>query len=776
MVQDSQMNRRHFVAIRPVMLASGLIALACLASGAIAAGQQRGDPFDPANQAKADPFSILNQAPPPVLTVDKGAQQNGGKGKEAPEHVTDIKQVIDLDVKVEPPEVKRGQTVKVIVSGRAARGWHTYAMTRQTPDQVGGPLSTFRVRAASGFRPLGPVEESPPPEFEFNQGLKKFFWVQEQPFTWSFQLLVEPGAPVGRASVPFSIDMQVCKESCFFGPIALTASFTVQPGDAVPVAKDVTEQLSQGFPPLPVTMVADGSRTTTDAPKSKVAEDSLPKSATVPRDYKESIERVRVQFLAPQAQSHDGLWMFMLAGVFWGFVSLITPCVFPMIPITVSFFLKQSEKEHHKPVTMATVYCGTIVIVLTVAAAALLNFFRVLSISPVMNFGIGLLFIFFALSLFGMYEIELPSFLARFTSERESRGGMVGTIFMALTFTIISFACVAPFLGGFGGTAGTAGRPFWQTILGGLAFSVTFASPFFVLALFPTLLKTMPKSGSWLNSVKVVMGFLELAAALKFFRAAELVLPSPLGLFTFDLVLGLWVALCMLAGLYLLGVYRLPHDSPAEHLSVPRMLFAFAFLGLAFYLSPALFVKAADGEETRPNGAVFAWVNSFLLPEPRAAKSEVWTPNLEDAIAQAREYKKATGKTKLVFIDFTGEICTNCSLNENNVFSKAEIQKLFKPYILVRLYCDTVPTKYYAAEDRAAAEAGRRKTDATLNADFEKAIFNTSELPLYAILEPLPDGRIKVLHQYGGLIRSDAEFAEFLKQPQQAIGANVAAR
>src|SRR5207248_8229764 len=139
--------------------------------------------------------------------------------------------------------------------------------------------------------------------------------------------------------------------------------------------------------------------------------------------------------------------------------------------------------------------------------------------------------------------------------------------------TFISFACVAPFLGGFGGTAGTSPRPWWHNILGGLAFSVTFASPFFFLALFPTLLRKMPKSGSWLNSVKVVMGFLELAAAFKFFRSAELAYRGgSTALFTYDLVLGTWVALALLAGLYLLNVYRLPHDSPAEHLGVPRLV------------------------------------------------------------------------------------------------------------------------------------------------------------------------------------------------------------
>src|SRR5262249_24321221 len=153
----------------------------------------------------------------------------------------------------------------------------------------------------------------------------------------------------------------------------------------------------------------------------------------------------------------------------------------------------------------------------------------------------------------------------------------------------ISFACVAPFLGGFGGTAANSNLTLTHRLLGGLAFAATFASPFFILALFPALLRKMPKSGSWVNTVKVVMGFLELAAALKFLRAGELVIVSEPEFFTYDFVLGLYVALSLLCGLYLLGVYRLPHDSPLEHLSVPRLLFSLAFLGLAFYLTPALF-------------------------------------------------------------------------------------------------------------------------------------------------------------------------------------------
>jgi thiol:disulfide interchange protein DsbD len=326
-----------------------------------------------------------------------------------------------------------------------------------------------------------------------------------------------------------------------------------------------------------------------------------------------------------------------------------------MIPITVSFFLKQSEKQRNSPLTMATVYCLTIIVVLTLAALLLLSFFRSLSINPYMNFAMGALFIFFALSLFGMYEIELPSSLAQFTSACEGQGGLLGTMFMALTFTILSFACVAPFLGGFGGTATTAKLSWFERGLGALAFAVTFASPFFFLALFPSLLKKMPKSGTWLNSVKVVMGFLELAAAFKFLRLGEIVIHQPT-FFTYDFVLGIWVAICLLCGLYLLNVYRLPHDTPLEHLGVPRMLFSLLFLGLGFYMLPALFKYDADGEKQRPSGSVYAWIDSFLLPDTVISKTSlVWTGNLKQAVDDAFEERRKTGQPKLIFVDVTGK-------------------------------------------------------------------------------------------------------------------------
>jgi thiol:disulfide interchange protein len=403
--------------------------------------------------------------------------------------------------------------------------------------------------------------------------------------------------------------------------------------------------------------------------------------------------------------------------------------------------------------------------VLTLAAAFLLQAFRWLSINPIMNYGLGALFIFFALSLFGMYEIELPSGLARFTSAREGRGGIVGTVFMALTFTIISFACVAPFLGGFGGTAAAA-RPMWHNLLGGFAFAATFASPFFFLALFPTLIKALPKSGSWLNSVKVVMGFLELAAAFKFFRGAELIQSGgDVTFFSFDLVLGVWIALAFLCGVYLIGGYRLPHDTPTESIGVPRLLFAASFIGIGLYLAPALF-KVGEGASQRPGGVVYAWVDSFLLPESRAsdAKGHPIIADLHYAVEKSREHLRQTGQPKRILADFTGIICTNCRLNERDVLPQPEVQRALQQYLVVELYADQIPIELYAPEIRAqiARDNARVESDVEANVLFEQKVVDQITLPTYVILEPR-DGKIVVVDTYtNGRISDVADFLTFL--------------
>jgi thiol:disulfide interchange protein DsbD len=284
----------------------------------------------------------------------------------------------------------------------------------------------------------------------------------------------------------------------------------------------------------------------------------------------------------------------------------------------------------------------------------------------------------------------------------------------------------------------------------------------------PGLLKSLPKSGGWLDSVKVVMGFLELAAALKFFRTAELRSPFGLSYFTYDLVLAGWVAISFACGLYLLNAFRLPHDEEKPNIGVPRLLFAVLFIGLGFYLLPGTF-KASDGSDQRPKGAVFAWVDAFLLPDEKTSKTEVreqekgllWGSDLKDAMDQSRESKARGQKPRPIFVDFTGKTCSNCRLNERNIFPLSEVQNLLREYQLVQLYTDEVPESTYAVDPGFDA----RRDEARANDDFkyDKQVFGTGQLPLYVVLVPEPSGKYKAEVYKEGAINNKDAFLAFLK-------------
>lgn len=603
--------------------------------------------------------------------------------------------VTHLEAKVAPETLGPGQTGVLTISFDVAKGWHTYP-TVQVDPAAESSINVFRFPNTADVIFVGEIKE---PKFEVKAeaGVKEFREVQGHA-VWEKTFIVRPDAVAGAKKIKMTATILVCNDrgSCLTPQKKeLELALSVANAKPSPVAEKYRAEFektlrglaankpadddppydpfNQDKPPYwqaekkvapttngitlpPTPNPDDAAKPTASAknpsvePSNKVGTLSQPTAEAYQKDMRELAER-----FVEEAPPESGVLGFVLAGIFWGAVSLITPCVFPMIPITVSFFLKQSEKQNHRPLTMAAVYCATIVVVMTLAALLLLSFFRSLSINPYMNFAMGALFVAFALSLFGMYEIELPAGLAQFTSAREGQGGLIGTMFMALTFTILSFACVAPFLGGFGGTAGTGNLSWFARALGALAFAATFASPFFLLALFPSLLKKMPKSGTWLNSVKVVMGFLELAAALKFFRLGEVVLHTPT-LFTYDFCLAIWVAICLLCGLYLLNFYKLPHDTPLENLGVPRLLMSMLFLGLGFYMLPALFKYDADGEKQRPSGAIYAWIDSFLLPDSVQGKGALaWSGDLKSAVEEALDDRRKTGQPKLLFVDVTGK-------------------------------------------------------------------------------------------------------------------------
>jgi thiol:disulfide interchange protein DsbD len=635
------------------------------------------------------------------------------------------------DSNIEEPKelaVRRGEVLVLRILGTPKTGFHTYPITQRSENQDENGLSKLTFKNNPVFSPIYPLKESEPEWKE--EGVLGYFLEFEKPFTWTQEIYIQPDAMLGKTELNFSIKLQVCDSKCVWGEHLFSIPVSVSKADPLEPSQDLKQRLA----------------IKEEAPKI-VAD---PKSSN-PKGNKQQTNTDNSK------TGTEGLLAFALQGMFWGAISLVTPCVFPMIPITVSYFLKQSEKTHHRPVAMAVVYSLTIVIVLTIAAVALLSFFRLLSVHPAMNFGLGCLFVFFSLSLLGMYEIELPSGLAHFTSSKQGQGGMVGTIFMALTFTIVSFACVAPFLGGFGGTASGSNLTFLHRLLGGFAFSVTFASPFFLLALFPGMLKKLPKSGNWLNSVKVVMGFLELAAAIKFFRAGELVLfPEPL-IFTYDFSMAITVIIALCCGLYLLGFLQLPHDLPSEHTSVPGVVLGCLFLAFGLYLTPALLKLKEDGSRLRPSGMIFAWVDSFLLPEENDD-----LPFIGDLNRGLEEAKK---QNKMVFIDFTGVTCTNCKINEANVFPIKDVRELLKKFVLVQLYTDRVPDKLYSPEERSAFQgsATKQRADANKNLDFQKLKFDTEQLPLYVIVKPDTSGFVEVARYDEGKINDVSAFVKFLR-------------
>ncbi|HTU23616.1 MAG TPA: cytochrome c biogenesis protein CcdA [Gemmataceae bacterium] len=633
--------------------------------------------------------------------------------------------------------------VTLVISGTLKPGFHTYPMTQRSsdPEQTESGLSQLSyAKNLDGFQPLWPIQENPQPTFIKDKRLSTVFLEYEPSFTWSQDLLVLPEAKPGEHTLSFSIKLQTCDEKqCVPGVHHFQVPFTVADTDPLPLSEAIQKRREAKQPPILV--------------------------REVPKELKNKPETQSARAAPPPAKKADTSVLGLLFTTMGAAIAMLfTPCVFPMIPITVSFFLKRSEKEHHNAIVTASVYSVTIIVVLALAVLILGKLIVDLANSPWMNLALGAMLIFFALSLFGMYELELPHFLSSFTSARESKGGYLGVVFMALTFTITSFTCTGPFLGPLLVATKEMQLSLNRLILAAFVYSATFAAPFFVLALFPSLLRTLPRSGGWLNGVKVVMGFLELAMAFKFLGNMDASLhPGSPVLFTYETVFAAWIALAAACGLYLLGLFRLPHDTPVESIGVPRFLLATMFFGLALYMTPALWHKT-------PQGVLGRFLVSFAPLDAEASLAEGGRTSGHQKLSWYLDYDKAREEAlkenKLLFIDFTGVNCQNCRANEIGVFPQPPVQEELKKFVRVQLYTDVVPRQGLS---KAEAEA-----EAKRNSDWQAATFQDSATPLYVIFKPDPtaleeNGKLKGVEmgRSAGYIEDVSAFVSLLKGVQE---------
>jgi thiol:disulfide interchange protein DsbD len=700
----------------------------------------------------AIPEQNRDRVPDPLGDFDrmlpKFAKKEAGIPKVKPTNIDDR---VDLEVTVSPDKVRRGEVFKLTIKGSMRPGYHTDPMTKRaaTDDQPASGISRLRYGEMAGLQPLAPIEETGKAEFDTVKGVGTKL-VYEGTFSWSQDILVLPDCQPGPRKFRITLKMQACNNStCIPADVLYDIPIQVSDEPAIALTAALEKRMQEVQPP-PTAVPLPGAQAVAPAPGNGNAAKA------------DLVEK-------PEAKRQTLLGMILLS-MAAALAMLCTPCVFPMIPITVSICLKQSQREHHNALLTAAVYSLTIIIMLTASILLLGGLVVAWANNVWLNLVLGVVMVYFALSLFGMYDIELPRGLARFTNSREDKGGYVGIIFMALTFTITSFTCTGPFLGPLLVAAKETGLSFGDQLISALAYSATFAAPFFVLALFPSLAKKLPKSGGWLNAVKVVMGFIELALAFKFLSNSDLAFnPGRPVLFNYETVLCAWIGLSLACGLYLLGIFRLPHDSPVEHLSVPRMLLAGMFLSFAIYITPALW-------RVVPQGVIGNSVVAFLPLDTRARPGETeWLRDYELA------YKEAAEQGKLIFIDFTGQNCTNCRYNEKNVFVLPEVQQELKKYVRVQLYTDVVPDPKLST---AQAES-----QGTLNNELREHTFNDVANPLYAIIRPrkgtgpyVEKNGVKILagadlnRVRKGLINEAAvkDFVDFLQQPLQNVAGGPA--
>ncbi|MBM1107293.1 thioredoxin family protein [Aurantibacter crassamenti] len=583
---------------------------------------------------------------------------------------------------------------ELVMTGKIFEGWHVYS--QHTPDGGSQPSIFTFTNVGKDYDFIGETQESKTDsEYVEVFDLEEVFFKNEAIFTQRITLL---SSTVQQIDV--NLWYQVCKEVCI--PAEIDFNFVLDGGEVVKTEQTVDER-SQAM------------------------------GAALKLNLQHKDRLISVDDIVDHNSS---IWVIFGLGFLGGLIALLTPCVFPMIPLTVSFFTKHTANKR-KGIANAILYGFFIVVIYFLLSLPFHLFDSVdsqilntIATNIWLNLVFFLIFVFFAFSFFGYYELTLPSSWANKMDSASSKvGGILGIFFMAVTLAIVSFSCTGPILGGLlGGTVLEEGDVAMNLSAGMTGFGVALALPFALFALFPAWLNSLPKSGGWMTTVKVVLGFLELALAFKFLSNADLV--GGWGILKREVFIGIWIILFVLLALYLFGIFRFPHDGPKQKLSTPRRAVGVLSVGFALYLSLGLL------------NTVKLKLFGFLPPDfYTLAEKETDCPlglncfkDFDEGVAFAKK------ENKPILLDFTGWACVNCRKMEENVWSEPDIFSIINDeYVLISLYVDDRKDLADAQKFNFQFDSGRVKSIETIGqkwGTFQTINFNAASQPYYVLLSP----------------------------------------
>ena len=633
-------------------------------------------------------------------------------------------------VKWEFESRKTGQgEVELIFKAKIDDGWHLYS---QFIDE-GGPIPTgFYFDKSEKFELIGKTQE-PKPEKEFDEEFKMnmMFFGHDVDFVQKVKLLTDK--PV---TITGYLEFMCCDNKKCLPPADIDFEFRLsETGQAISENYE-TEPTEEKIDEI----IIEPSNASSDNADSK----------------------------------SESLWEFFIIALLAGFVGALTPCVYPMIPMTVNFFMNSSKNKLHAK-TNAMFYGLSIIVIYTVIGVFFSVLFGPDSIKNIIsnwitNLIFFLLFTFFAASFFGLFEFVLPSSLINKTDKQADRGGYIGTFFMALILVFVAFSCTLPLVGIILVEAATGS--ILKPTIGMFGYSVGLALPFTILALIPSWLNKLPKSGGWLNSVKVVLGFIILAFGMKFLLVPNQALGWGI---TREFFIAIWIVLFILLGFYLLGKIKFAHDSDIKYIGVPRLLLIIITFTFAVYLIPGMFgapLKAVSGflpDESSFNlieiisenkgSVVYSEYESNICEEPKYSDLFKLPHGLQGYFDYEQGLACAKELNKPILLDFKGHACANCKVMEKNVWSNPEVLKrLNKDYVIIALYVDD-RTELPEAEWITSTFDGKiKKTIGKKNTDFQISKYNVNAQPYYVLLDT--DGEMLVNPRAYGLDVS--EYVDFL--------------